>query len=186
GPDFMEAGDEVLDGLELGSKFTWELAHRDLLGEKPYYDNDAGTPFVAVFIGNRQYDGVASAANDPGTDGTVRWAGCGLNTRKITVDLTRPSADQQRLKISPWADDRLDVPIIPVDGRNHGSIVSEPEEGMVALIADFLKVGDPGGKSYAAWLAEAKDYGKRGLEAMLMNPGAAAGGLSGGFKKYLG
>src|SRR5690606_15097504 len=28
GPDFMEAGDRVLRGLELGSAYTWELAHR--------------------------------------------------------------------------------------------------------------------------------------------------------------
>jgi hypothetical protein len=33
-------------------------------------------------------------ANDPGTDGTVRWSGCGLNTRKITIDLTRFPKDE--------------------------------------------------------------------------------------------
>src|SRR6516164_5671207 len=32
GPDFLNAGDRVLEGLELGSSFTWKLAHRDLLG----------------------------------------------------------------------------------------------------------------------------------------------------------
>src|ERR1700761_2938295 len=37
GPDFLEAGDHVLDGLELGSSFTWDLAHMDLLGKEPYY-----------------------------------------------------------------------------------------------------------------------------------------------------
>ena len=35
GPDFLKAGDEVLDGLELGSRFTWDLAHLDLLGRQP-------------------------------------------------------------------------------------------------------------------------------------------------------
>lgn len=33
GPDFMEAGDEILFGLELASRFTWDLAHDDLIGE---------------------------------------------------------------------------------------------------------------------------------------------------------
>ena len=37
GPDFLEAGDKVLDGLELGSKFTWDLAHIDLLGADTFY-----------------------------------------------------------------------------------------------------------------------------------------------------
>src|SRR5579872_3941657 len=34
GPDFLDAGDQVLKGLELGSAFTWELAHADLLGKE--------------------------------------------------------------------------------------------------------------------------------------------------------
>src|ERR1022692_2901096 len=89
GPDFLNAGDRVLEGLELGSAFTWELAHADLLGTEPYYGTGTATPFVAVFIGNHPYDGLSSVANDPGTDGTVRWAGCGLKNRKITIDLTR-------------------------------------------------------------------------------------------------
>ena len=32
GPDFLEAGDQVLDALELGSRFGWELSHADLCG----------------------------------------------------------------------------------------------------------------------------------------------------------
>jgi hypothetical protein len=31
GPDFLEAGDRVLDALELSSPFTWNLAHKDLI-----------------------------------------------------------------------------------------------------------------------------------------------------------
>ena len=56
---------------------------------------------------------LASVANDPGTDGTVRWSGCSLNARKITIDLTRvPVANASRLSITPWASDRLDIPMI--------------------------------------------------------------------------
>ena len=148
GPDFLNAGDRVLEGLELGSKFTWDLAHQDLLGPEPFYDNGPDTPYVTVFIGNTPYDGLASVANDPGTDGTVRWSGCSLNARKITIDLTRvPVANASRLSITPWASDRLDIPMIPVDGRNHGTLISDPDPGMVDLVADFLKVGEPGGEA---------------------------------------
>ena len=98
GPDFLNAGDRVLEGLELGSKFTWDLSHVDLVGPEPFYGKGTDTPFVAVFIGNTPYEGLASVANDPGTDGTVRWAGCGLNARKVTIDLTRiPVANANRL-----------------------------------------------------------------------------------------
>lgn len=191
GPDFLNAGDQVLDGLELASKFLWDLAHRDLLGPRPYYDTGPETPYVTVFIGNQPYEGLASVANDPGTDGTVRWAGCGLNTRKITIDLTRApvGTDGQavaRATISSWADNRLDIPLIPVDGRNHGSLISEPEDGMVQLVADFLKVGEDGGETHEAWLARAKEYGNRGRGPMLINPGAGAAGVSAEFKQFFG
>src|SRR5579862_8785161 len=162
GPDFLEAGDRVLEGLELGSSFTWDLAHLDLLGPEPFYAHGNGTPYVTTFIGNHPYDGLKSVANDPGTDGTVRWSGCGLNTRKIRIDLSQMPTDpegnfvpmdangiaKQRAWITPFAVERLDVPMIPVDGRNHGTLIGDPEPEMVGLIADFLKVGEPGGETY--------------------------------------
>ena len=187
GPDFLNAGDRVLEGLELGSKFTWDLAHQDLLGPEPFYDNGPDTPYVTVFIGNTPYDGLASVANDPGTDGTVRWSGCSLNARKITIDLTRvPVANASRLSITPWASDRLDIPMIPVDGRNHGTLISDPDPGMVDLVADFLKVGEPGGEAHNDWLARARKYGEAALPKMITNPGAGGAGLEGDVKKFFG
>ena len=187
GPDFMNAGDRVLEGLELGSKFTWDLAHLDLLGAAPFYDTGGDSPYVAVFIGNTPYDGLASLANDPGPDGTVRWAGCSLNARKITIDLTKiPVANASRLSITPWAGRRLDIPMIAVDGRNHGSLIMVPEPGMVELMAAFLKVGDAGGEAHDAWLARAQKYSQVGLPKMKINPGAAAAGLGGDVEKFFG
>lgn len=187
GPDFMNAGDRVLEGLELGSKFTWDLAHLDLLGPQPFYDTGADSPYVAVFIGNTPYEGLSSLANDPGTDGTVRWSGCSLNARKITIDLTRiPLANASRIAITPWADQRLDIPMIPVDARNHCTLVSNPEPAMVDLVTAFLKVGEPGGEPHDAWLARAQKYGEAALGKMKIHPGAAAAGLGGDVKKFFG
>jgi pimeloyl-ACP methyl ester carboxylesterase len=178
GPDFLNAGDRVLQGLELGSAFTWNLAHLDLLGQQPFYDKGPDTPFVSIFIGNRGYEGVDSIANSPGSDGTVRWAGCALNTRKITLDLTRTPVNRdgrdQRFSITPWVDSRIDIPMIAVDDRDHGSLIAEPEPGMVALIADFLQVGEPGGETYEAWLERARKYGEKGKQRMLVNPAEGA------------
>jgi hypothetical protein len=187
GPDFLNAGDRVLENLELGSSFTWDLAHADLLGEEPYYDRSVNTPYVTVFIGNTPYSGLASVANDPGTDGTVRWSGCGLNTRKITIDLTKNPKDKKgddtpRASISAWANNRLEVPIIAVDNRDHGSLINNPEDGMVQRILSFLKVGDDA--SFDAWLADARQYGQNALQKMMINPGAAAAGLLGEAEKF--
>jgi hypothetical protein len=198
GPDFLNAGDAVLDGLELGSKFTWDLAHFDLLGTEPYYGKSADTPYVGIFTGNTPYTGLASVANDPGTDGTVRWSGCGLNTRKITVDLTRFPKDAEgkpaarRMNITPWADDRLDVPIIAVEGKSHATILSDPDPAMVDLIADFLSVGNVGTQSNAVtstfddWLAKARSYGEKGKQKMLANPGAGTSTLSEEVHRFFG
>jgi pimeloyl-ACP methyl ester carboxylesterase len=184
GPDFLNAGDRVLEGLELGSSFTWDLAHLDLLGPEPYYDKGPDTPYVAVFIGNRPYSGLQSVANDPGTDGTVRWSGCGLNSRKIRIDLTQVPLDPdgnvvpldetgtalQRVWISDFALDRQQIPMIAVDGRNHGTIIADPEPGMVQLVADFLKMDSAAG--HDEWMQRAGEYSQKALPEMLRSPDA--------------
>jgi len=175
GPDFLNAGNLVLDGLELGSRYTWDLAHADLLGPVPYFGLGPETPYVAVFIGNKPYSGIASVANDPGTDGTVRWSGCGLNTRKITLDLTRTPTDAQglprkRVTISEWASDlRLNIPVLAVDKRDHGSLISDPDAGMVDRIAEFLDVGNI--DQYNTWLNEAQIWSTPAREQMLKSKG---------------
>ena len=182
GPDFLNAGNLVLDGLEMGSRFTWDLAHRDLLGPEPYFGRDPSTPYVAVFIGNTPYEDLSSVANDPGTDGTVRWAGCGLNTRKIKLDLTRPAVDVEgkmtgRVTMTPWAtESRLNVPIIPVDGRNHGTLIQNPDEAMVDLMLRFLTVDSAA--TYDGWLKDAQAYGEKGMAKMKVSPGNDASGIS--------
>jgi hypothetical protein len=89
GPDFLESGNLVLSDLELGSQFTWDLAHRDLIDTKLYGpDND--TPYVFVFDGTNDYGKLAEIfdrTDQEGTDGVVRWSGVALNTRKITLNL---------------------------------------------------------------------------------------------------
>jgi len=184
GPDFMNAGDMVLDGLELASRYTWDLAFRDMLGEKPMYDEGPGTPYVAVFIGNVGYSGISKVANSPGTDGTVRWAGCALNTRLVKLDFRREphlmdaAGKPARLRISDWVTGRLECPIIAVQGRNHGTILSAPEDGAVELVSDFLrnvKTAD----AYKTWLTNALAYGKDSLAAMDKDSGSGGPGGAG-------
>lgn len=176
GPDFMNAGDLVLDGLELGSRYTWDLAQRDMLCPKPMYDLGSGTPYVAVFIGNVGYSGIASLANSPGSDGTVRWAGCALNTRMVKLDfrrqprLTDSDGKPTRVTISPWATGRLECPIIAVNNRNHGSILSNPDATAVSLVSDFFRNVNSE-ETYQGWLTRALAFGAPSLAAM--NKGGA-------------
>lgn len=89
-----------------------------------------------------------------------------------------------RATISPWAVDRLDIPMIPVDGKNHSTLIADPDDGMVNLLVDFLKVGEPGADSYDVWLKRAQQFGSGGLPKMLINPGSGSAGLGGEIKKF--
>jgi hypothetical protein len=162
GPDFLNAGDMVLDGLELASEFTWNLAQKDMLGPKPLYDKGDGTPYVAVFIGNEPYTGISAVSNSPGCDGTVRWAGCALDTRKVTLDFRRhahidPKDPTKRVDISDWSSERLSAPLIAVDGQNHGTIIAAPKPEVVALVRDFFAIKDK--DAYDAWETRALEFG---------------------------
>ena len=117
GPDFLEAGDKVLDALELASPFTWKLAHEDLFCTPEFYGPDRSTPYVFIFCGTEMYGGFRRFVNSPGTDGTVRIAGCALNARKFDIDLSRtaersPSGGDQRIKISQ--NKSIDFPVWPI------------------------------------------------------------------------
>jgi len=151
GPDFLEAGDKVLDGLELASRFTWDLAHLDLLGDETFYGPTRRTPYVFIFCGNRSYTGLRQLVDEPGTDGTVRWASCPLNTRKIVLDLTLDPAregSEQRVSIADWKN--TDIPLMFVDDRNHGTILSDPGDDLADLVDAALQVSSAA--SFSEWI----------------------------------
>ncbi|CAN5157767.1 hypothetical protein BH23GEM2_BH23GEM2_12820 [soil metagenome] len=155
GPDFLEAGDRILEGLELASRYTWDLAHLDLLGEETFYGPTRTTPFVFTFCGTRGYSGLRGLLNVPGGDGVVRWAGCPLNVRKIVLDLTVDPARidaPERVSIAPWTN--VDVPLVPIDGINHGTILSAPSAQLVDLVDSALRVSSAA--AFTAWVDNAR------------------------------
>ena len=158
GPDFLEAGDLILDSLELGSRYAWDLTQIDLLGEQPFYGRGDDTPYIFVFCGTQSYGGIRQLAGEPGTDGTVRWAGCSLNTRKFVIDFSRDpardaQADRVRTGDSP-RDDVLSIPFWPVAGKNHTTIISEPDDTLVDLVQRALQVDSQ--EKFEAWEADAR------------------------------
>lgn len=164
GPDFLEAGDQVLDALELGSRFSWELAHRDLFGDEPFYTGTRNTPYVFVFCGTRGFRGLSGAfANTPGSDGTVRWAGCALNSRKLVLDLTSETPDADRVHAADWTQD--DVPLHPVDGVDHGTILSKPPAWLIERVIAALGVSS--NPSYVQWSTATEKLIRAAREALV-------------------
>ena len=157
GPDFLAVGDEVLDGLELGSRFTWELAHHDLVGPAAEIARDAPLPRTFVLCGTSGYRGLRGVVNEPGTDGTVRLAATALNARKIELDMTRSrdgAGPIERTITAPWS--TPDVPVIALAGQNHRTIVSEPSVKAVELVLAALDVDDDA--AYHLWHAAARRH----------------------------
>lgn len=161
-PDFLEAGNEVLSALELGSAFTWDLAHKDLIGENAIFSDHEDSPFVFTFCGNRGYKGLSSLINPDGSDGTVRWAGCPLNTRKITIKLLEDVPDDERVKLEPWGNPQ--IPLIPIDDADHGSILREPSKELIALVVDAFKVNSR--NEFTDWVNNALEKTKTTREKM--------------------
>src|SRR2546423_199956 len=154
GPDFMEAGDKILDELELASRFTWDLAHLDLLGDETFYGPTRRTPYVFIFCGNRGYGGLGQLLDEPGSDGAVRWAACPLNTRKIILDLTvDPQREDSagRVTVADWKN--VDIPLISIDGKNHGTILSEPGDDLADMVDSALQVQSAA--SFSQWIDDA-------------------------------
>jgi hypothetical protein len=163
GPDFLSVGDEVLDALELGSRFTWDLAHHDLVGPRAQALGDLPGPRTFVLCGIEGFRGLKGLANEPGTDGTVRLAGAALNARKIALDLTLggdAGREAERTVTAPWS--TPDVPLIALAGLNHGTLLRAPSADAIDLVVRALDVADDAG--YTAWHADATAQGARVLQ----------------------
>jgi len=138
GPDFLDSGNLVLSNLELGSQFTWDLAHRDLIDKKLYGPGN-DTPYVFVFDGTNDYGKLAEIFDrhdQEGSDGVVRWSGVALNTRKIILNLGVSKGGVQMSDFS----NLLDIPMIPVAGVHHNQIMSVPPDGLIQLVLAALNV----------------------------------------------
>jgi hypothetical protein len=81
--------------------------------------------------------------------GAVRWAGAGLNTRKIILDLTRTSSHPTQ--ITHWMATNIPVHLMP--DVNHGTILSRPTDELVRLVKSALQVSTA--KQFQDWLNEA-------------------------------
>ncbi len=145
--DFLEVGQQLLDGLELASPYQWNLAHHDLFGSHSPFSSDLIK--CTVLVGGKDYEGLRGWINKPGTDGTVVIAGTHLNTTKLSIDYTqnrngvafkRPSVHQTTGAIQRSAFGVL-------AGLDHGSIVENATgKGLLTdLICKGLTLNDKEG-----------------------------------------
>ncbi|MBA4135982.1 MAG: hypothetical protein C0518_01545 [Opitutus sp.] len=80
----FETGTHILKGLELASPYSWELAMRDRFGSQSHFG--LGKVLCTVLVGNVGYSGIMAAANECGSDGTVRASTANLNCVLVEAD----------------------------------------------------------------------------------------------------
>lgn len=113
----FEVGENLLLDLELASPYAWRLAMLDCFSENTSFHKD--DILTTVFIGDAGYDGIASAANIPGSDGVVPIACANLMPQLLTINyekgrpvfaITKPKS-------------KVAFKILP--GINHASILGD-------------------------------------------------------------
>lgn len=136
--DLLEVGRHLLDGLELASPYQWELAHRDLLIDAPYFN--ARQIQLTILVGVKDYTGIRGWVNKPGTDGTVVIAGTTLNTVKVHLDYSRESDRQLDYTPFEWKSTatvaEFGFGVLP--GLDHGSIVDGVKQGAGSQVSEVV------------------------------------------------
>lgn len=145
----FQTGKKILKALELGSPYTYELAHRDLFGiKKPWYG--AGRILCTILVGDVGYKGIASIANEDGSDGTVRISTANLNGAKITLQLDEKNEAVRFDLQAPLGEIAFGV----VAKENHSTIALKDKRPVNALTPELimgaLTVEDEG---WNAWIA---------------------------------
>lgn len=145
-PRMFEVGAMLLKGLELASPHTWVLAEKDLFGPISYFGT--GAILATVLVGNAGYSGIAAAANECGSDGTVRLSTANLNAVQIKVDLRDPGNPTMT---DPVQTNGL-IGFRVFDGLNHATMTDPTQPAVEDAIIAALQIDDAGFNGYCTQL----------------------------------
>src|SRR5271166_4628479 len=93
---FAQVGQAILNGLEMASPYSWDLAMGDLLSPTNVVYQPANT-LVTVIAGTAAYPGFRSALHENGSDGTVRVSTATMNTALLRLDCQGPGPINSQL-----------------------------------------------------------------------------------------
>lgn len=147
----FQTGLRILKALELGSPYTFDLAHKDLFGLRtPWYG--PGRILCTVLVGDTGYRGIAAIANEDGSDGTVRISTANLNAARLTLHLDAANQVAHHELQASAGETAFGV----VARENHSTIALKERQHpqTVALILDALAVDDAGWPAWRRTLAE--------------------------------
>src|SRR5581483_2513283 len=129
----IEPGLLILDALELGSEFQWNLNTAWM--NSPFVSAAGFFPFVVAgqWIDHKLWDAIIPATYERGSDGVVRAAAANLNLQKISVgadgSVTRAALSGAAFLITPRTSH---------SDASYGIMGSIPESGDHPVLAAIL------------------------------------------------
>jgi len=112
----FQTGSHILEALEMGSSYSWDLAQRDRFEDNPMSATGVRT---TVIVGNTGYGGISSLANELGSDGTVYAATANLNCAAIEISFPEKG---KKPKVGAIRESKGDTAYLLMDGFDHSSI----------------------------------------------------------------
>lgn len=149
----FETGARILKGLELASSFSWDLALRDRFSADRWYGPER--VLCTVLVGTSGYTGISAAANEDGTDGTVRVSTANLNPLRVKLDFaSAPNEPKLSFDEANGA-----TAFARIAEENHSSIALKDNgpnsDDTLPMIIKALGVSDQG---FPAWVDELEAY----------------------------
>ncbi len=136
----VEPGLRILDALELGSQFLWDL-NSAWMGKKFHKAAGFYTFVIAgQWIDKKLWDTIIPATYERGSDGVVRTSSCNLNMQRILFDggkIKKDSIDGVPFLITPRTSHA---------NEDYGIIGSIPLEGTHPVLDAILSALDVGSK----------------------------------------
>ncbi len=129
----FQTGTHILKGLELASPFTWALADKDRFSSDVWYGPDR--VLCTVLVGTSGYTGISAAANENGTDGTVRVSTANLDALKLTMNF---SDDPLRPKLTV-AEARGSTAFARLPKENHSTVTYKDGGPKDPATADLIR-----------------------------------------------
>lgn len=149
----FHTGARILQGLELASGFTSELADRDRFAANQCWYGPGGV-LATVLVGTAGYGGISAAANAHGSDGTVPVSAANLNPVRLDFDFA--SDPSQPTLTARRCEGQTAFCRVPDD--NHSTLAYKdrgPKQPLVPeLIRRSLAVDDASFDAHCANLAE--------------------------------
>jgi pimeloyl-ACP methyl ester carboxylesterase len=162
GERMFQVGAQLLKELELASPFTFELALADRFNEHSYYG--PGKILCTVLCGNTGYSGISAAANEDGSDGTVRVAAANLNCALLDIDFSNDPLHPNYNYLQASGSTAFAI----MDGENHHTIVGgEPDFSnpqTLEFIIQGLHIKD---QQFAAWCTKLERHNQLMMNANL-------------------